>query len=468
MVHLKLSTIIDRLLERKLVPKWDSKNDGANRYEKLQFAGNQLRGEYRPDFLSEIAIAAISSMRVQRAAKAGTSPPDVTSIVPGRVAYFVDQLKHPDEVTLLREVYGNLFYLIGVLTGEKQRRSNLEGKLDPAEISSVMLRDRQDEDDFGQQLDKTLKLSDFFLRNNNHNTEAIDAPLRRFFSLVHGQTSRTPTKAEFAMYAAFSTGLKSACLSRQVGASITDKGGNVISTGCNDVPKAQGGLYSEDDGQQDHRCIKLQGGNCFNDQYKGELAEEIKGILKSDGVKDEIVTKIMLKVRRESRLRDLIEFSRSVHAEMDAIVSITRRGGPSIAGGSLYSTTFPCHSCARHIVAAGIVKVLYIEPYEKSLALDLHSDAIISDVEDDASTKVQFLHFEGVAPRQYQELFFAKGERKKNGKAIPYNSRHASKLRVQYLDGYRDLESKVLKFLIDTGFTEMQIAEISSPAALTD
>jgi tRNA(Arg) A34 adenosine deaminase TadA len=153
---------------------------------------------------------------------------------------------------------------------------------------------------------------------------------------------------------------------------------------------------------------------------------------------------------------------------MDAIVSITRRGGPSIAGGSLYSTTFPCHSCARHIVAAGIVKVLYIEPYEKSLALDLHSDAIISDVEDDASTKVQFLHFEGVAPRQYQELFFAKGERKKNGKAIPYNSRHASKLRVQYLDGYRDLESKVLKFLIDTGFTEMQIAEISSPAALTD
>lgn len=39
-------------------------------------------------------------------------------------------------------------------------------------------------------------------------------------------------------------------------------------------------------------------------------------------------------------------------------------------------TTFPCHYCARHIVAAGIYEVQYIEPYPKSKALQLHADAI--------------------------------------------------------------------------------------------
>src|SRR5262249_53249597 len=139
-------------------------------------------------------------------------------------------------------------------------------------------------------------------------------------------------------------------------------------------------------------------------------------------------------VRKSTRLRDLLEFSRSVHAEMDAIVSIARRGGPSVTGGSLYTTTFPCHNCARHIVAAGISKVFYIEPYEKSLALSLHSDSIASDAEETDGSKVQFLHFEGVAPRQYQELFSMKDERKKGGKAISTKLAQAAKVRVQYLD----------------------------------
>jgi deoxycytidylate deaminase len=105
----------------------------------------------------------------------------------------------------------------------------------------------------------------------------------------------------------------------------------------------------------------------------------------------------------------------SIRPRGDCDVSSARRGGPSLVGGSLFTTTFPCHNCARHIVAAGIKRVLYIEPYEKSLALELHDDAIVSDTDGDSESRVRFMHFEGVAPRQYQQLFAAKGERKKDG-----------------------------------------------------
>jgi len=465
-VHIKLSKIIEGLLDKGLVKSWDPAFDAVNRWEKLQHAGNQLRNNFTTDFLSEIGIAVISSLRIQKAVQGKSGQQlDIETLVPGRVAYLIDQLKHPDEVLLLREVYGNLFYLIGVLTGSKQRQKNLGAKLAPAEVTQVMERDRKEKDGFGQHLDKTLKLADFFLRNNYQNTETIEQPLKRFFSIVHGQTAKTPTKAEAAMYAAFSAGLRSACLSRQVGASIADIHGNIVSTGCNDVPKAQGGLYSEEDAPHDHRCVNLSGGRCFNDYHKDMFSQEIERILQSKGVDSAVAKSASAEIRSESRLKDLLEFSRSVHAEMDAIVSIARQGGGSVAGGSLFTTTFPCHNCARHIVAAGISKVYYIEPYEKSLALELHSDAIVADSEEDAEKRVQFLHFEGVAPRQYQELFFAKDERKENGVAVARRPRDARKLRRQYLDGYRDFESKVVQNVVNQGFKPDEIIEISFPAA---
>ena len=60
---------------------------------------------------------------------------------------------------------------------------------------------------------------------------------------------------------------------------------------------------------------------------------------------------------------------------MDALLSAGREG-VSTVGTRLFVTTFPCHYCARHIVGAGVYEVQYIEPYPKSLALELHNDAI--------------------------------------------------------------------------------------------
>ena len=119
-----------------------------------------------------------------------------------------------------------------------------------------------------------------------------------------------------------------------------------------------------------------------------------------------------------------------MHAEMDAILSASL-AGVSPKGCRLFVTTYPCHYCARHIVAAGIDEVQFIEPYPKSRATALHSDAITTESDDWVApsaaasqqargqaglpsddvarslpaSKVLFKPFVGASPRMYRRVF---------------------------------------------------------------
>jgi cytidine deaminase len=108
----------------------------------------------------------------------------------------------------------------------------------------------------------------------------------------------------------------------------------------------------------------------------------------------------------DARDLEITEFGRVVHAEMEAIISCARKG-LSVKGSTLYCTTFPCHVCAKHIVDAGISEVVFIEPYPKSKATDLHPDSIIVAHESGQSRgkRVLFRPFLGISPRRYGDLF---------------------------------------------------------------
>jgi len=122
------------------------------------------------------------------------------------------------------------------------------------------------------------------------------------------------------------------------------------------------------------------------------------------------------------------EFQRQVHAEMAALIDGARRG-VAVDGQTMYVTTFPCHNCAKHIIAAGLKHVIYLEPYPKSRAERLHGEEIELDspisaplvaesrveAQGDAAPKVVFSPYTGIAPRQYQRLFSMLGRGKKNG-----------------------------------------------------
>lgn len=467
--HIKISEYLEQSLPRESLK---SAGDKADRYISLQDIGNQLRGGHQSDILAEYAIKKIAEQRT----KAIPEEIEVTEYVPTRVAYLIDQLKHQDEVALLRAVYGNLFYQFGVLSTSSRRAGRLKAEGVPEQrISELMERDRRQREKNGQQLDKTLQLADFFIRNDHANVDALEYQIKRAIDLIHGLNGITPTKEEYGMYVAYASGLRSACLSRQVGASIMNKDGVIIATGRNDVPRPGGGLYGPEHGKSDARCVKLEEARCFNSQYIGNVAEGIRGLVSDkfkkeiDALKEEatneqkgildriniegLASDIITAANDDTRLGGLIEFSRSIHAEMDAIVSLAYKGGGCTEGATLFTYTFPCHNCARHIVAAGISCVYYLEPYEKSLAVQLHGDAIDVDGQPggmadriESGKKVEFLHFEGVAPRQYLNMFTPSGERKdSNGKAVKTNVRIAEKKIPEYLDDYREYEIKVVE-----------------------
>ena len=270
------------------------------------------------------------------------------------------------------------------------------------------------------------------------------------------------TMDEITPHAAYAEAAKSACLSKQVGAAVVSEKGELIGLGRNDVPQFGGGLYTEDAGAHDHRCHAWQDKRCHNDKKKDVLYQQIfdklkSGSLLAEGARIEDVTKAV----KATDIKSLIEYSRAVHAEMDAITSVARTHKAGLLGGTLYSTTFPCHSCARHIVASGVKKVLFIEPYPKSLATELHSDAV-SESESDEGKRVLFLQFSGIAPRNVLRLFNLGLTRKSgDGKLVKFDKKTASPVVKVSLDDYSTHEKWVIAELAEN---EQQASQGKQPA----
>ncbi|PZQ96206.1 MAG: deoxycytidylate deaminase [Cereibacter sphaeroides] len=425
---------------------------GSGRIKDLQVIGTELREKYGEDY---IAAKAIETIAVHRSASGGY---DESRMVPQpkrlRQATIIDSLKHPKETELLRRVYGGMYWQFTVFAPESVRETRLKAQgIEKDDLVGIFTRDENDrEGDHGQKVSKTAYLSDFFIRNDGQNDVRLTGVVDRFLEVIFNISVHTPTTDEAGMYAAVSAASKSACLSRQVGASIYSVAGELLGVGWNDVPRGRGGLYSASDGDEDHRCFKWGGKVCHNDRKKEDLYAKIyaklsridetsqKSLL-SDGVDlDQLRARL-----KETPVKDLIEYSRSIHAEMEAIVSAARSGKPGIVGGTLYTTTFPCHNCARHIVAAGISKVYYVEPYAKSLALELHSDSIT--VTDGADDKCEFLQYEGVGPDSILKLFHHGVERKKDGRAITNDKKTAQPILPPPMDGFTTHEKRVIKRL---------------------
>ncbi|MEX1361675.1 MAG: deaminase, partial [Nannocystaceae bacterium] len=279
--------------------------------------------------------------------------------------------------------------------------------------ADLLERDQQDDNNpkFGQSVRKTFPLADFFVDLECN----IKDQLERLIHLVFYHPHMSPTREEYGMFMAQAAALRSADTSRQVGAVIVDEDGELVATGCNEVPKPGGGIYWSGD-DPDHRDFR--GGTDPNALMGREVLHEVFKNLKAAGwLSDErakrppeglVEDARSIELFEHARVGNLIEFGRVVHAEMNALLHAARQG-VRIRGRALYCTTFPCHGCARHLIGAGIARVVYVEPYPKSLALDLYPNAI--EIGASGSTKLSFVPFTGVAPRRYLE-FFGYGRRK--------------------------------------------------------
>lgn len=404
----------------------------TDRIQELQVRGTRLRREFSADIVARLIVSTVIALNLEDPSK--------------RKAYLIDSLKHPDEVDYLRSVFGNAFYLVGVVATDGRRRQRLRERkgLDAEAFETLSRIDaRESGTEEGQRTIDTVVQADYFFANNYHTVDGIEKEANRFVRLIFGTRVDTPRLDEKGMSAAFIASNGSACLSRQVGAALFDASGEPMVTGCNDVPRFGGGLYSADS-ISDKRCWCF-GAKCYNDEEKSLILDEIRNhaatsLSKALGcLPEEISQQITESSLREeflenfssalnhSRVKDLIEFSRAVHAEMDAIVSAARVGRGALQGSTMYCTTYPCHNCAKHLIASGVARVVYLEPYEKSLARRLHPDAIADPMaEEPEANKLRLDLYSGAAPWRFDEFFKKDRQRKRDGRYID-RDRHPSK-----------------------------------------
>jgi cytidine deaminase len=277
--------------------------------------------------------------------------------------------------------------------------------------------------------------------------------IRRFIDLLFGSNEVTPTHDEYGMYLAKSASLRSSDLSRQVGAAIFRTSGEVVTLGCNEVPKAGGGTYWSGEARDARDFIA---GHDPNELRKIEiLVDLVDRLMRGEHLSSNLMAisdpteigRLLLAEEsdhavRDSRVMDILEFGRIIHAEMSAICDASRKG-VAVEGATLYCTTFPCHICATHVVASGIRQVVYLEPYPKSYASALHADSIAVDPTD-ITDKVTFRAFLGVSPYRYRDLF-EKGKRKYSGGLAQKWNRGARRPMIEvYFPSYFKAENRVV------------------------
>jgi deoxycytidylate deaminase len=360
--------------------------------EKMQTLGDHMRSSSK-DYAA-VAQGVISLVRTQRAKWNGVPLENGIAVEPNpkiKRAYIIESIRHPAEVSLFRLVYGSAFALVGVVCHEDTRqrrllekyfeRENRKASESLSKVQDLMDRDSDDKvNKFGQHVADAFWESDYFIDNTRDESDAqeftLNEDLGRFIDIITHSRIIRPTVAETGMHIAVSAQIRSSCLSRQVGAAILDREGNVLAIGSNEVPKAGGGVYGENDDEEfDRRCFACEKPHCSSNVEQNGLIQKLLDTfpkLREEGDETEILKKI-----RKIGFGALLEFTRAIHAEMDALTSAARKGIP-VKGATLFVTAFPCHYCARHIVAAGVDQVQYIEPYPKSRALTLHADSITS------------------------------------------------------------------------------------------
>ena len=403
-------------------------------------AGNKVRALFgQRGILAVDAIRKVRRARAKEHDRRSTKMPKIDGkLVPPedlpaeKTAYIIRQLKRKEEVKLLERVYGKQFIQISISQDKSSRLSHLaqralveQPNLDNDarhELARRLVRrdENEDEDDdgtkieFGQKLGEIFQYGDVFI--DAATSGSISKTCRRFVRALFGQTDIAPTKDEFGSYIAKAASLRSVDLSRQVGAAIVSKDGDLITVGCNEVPKPLGGNYWDEDEPKARDVDKRAEAN--KDETNRIIIDfltvlEKQNLLPTGETAKNVLTRPETKEAiNDSLIGDITEYGRMVHAEMNAVVDAARLGR-STKGATLYVTTFPCHNCAKHIIASGIKKVIFIEPYPKSRTELLYGDAIANT--ETEKKAIHFRHFSGISPRRYRDIFEKGKRRSKSG-----------------------------------------------------
>lgn len=183
----------------------------------------------------------------------------------------------------------------------------------------------------------------------------------KYVSLIMHPGLITPSLDEKMMQIAYTAKLNLGCLSRQVGASITNENGSLKAIGWNSVPEGQTPCLLRD--LNELNCTKSSSFSIY------EKSKEFKSYIKNEiliddkyGLNQSFCFKTIYTKNKPNEKGNQVH-TRSLHAEENAFMQLAKYGSEGIKGGTLYSTASPCELCSKKAYQLGMKKIVYIDPY---------------------------------------------------------------------------------------------------------
>ncbi|MHC1752998.1 deaminase [Humidesulfovibrio sp.] len=368
-------------------------------------------GKVKYDDLNTIAIEANKIIKFQRNRK------------DGRKNYFViDSFRNPAEVRYFRRRYGS-FYLCSLFAPKEYRRNKMGDRFDERADNRDAGKYKLTHELHKQDVPSCTLLADYAI-NTDKGIKHYQFEIVRLLTLIDFPGLVPPRTDEVFMNFAYAISLRSTCLSRQVGAVITNTEGFVIASGWNDVGSGQLGCslvciddykkFADDEHSISNWAPLIDHYNsaklfkdysdddyfCFKDlESKSYLLKKFDKTLQKSMFSDKFKKGDELKALKDELSVKRLEYARSLHAEENAILQAARFGGNGIANGTIYTTTFPCELCSKKIYQAQLGRIVYTEPYPDSL-----SETVFLK---DGVRQISIEQFEGVKSASFHRLFKA-------------------------------------------------------------
>jgi len=304
----------------------------------------------------------------------------------------LDALRNPYEISYLRDKYPS-FYAVSIWAEEKDRRSRLTDKNYPVSVINNF-----DETEYPtkkvslndmftfQNIEKCTEMSDIHIVNNDYYMNEVGEPIKdnnkqslkkqlvRYLSLMKHPGLVIPTHEERTMQIAFTAKYNSGCISRQVGAVITDKDFSLKTIGWNTVPEGQTPCLLRDcytlldKGTPEETLLE-----SYSDFERGEDSDPQFSNSKTfkECLREKFPTTInesdfggrnVSYCFKDTYNGNLIHAG-ALHAEENAFLQISKYGGQGVVGGKLFTTASPCELCSKKAYQLGIRDIYYIDLY---------------------------------------------------------------------------------------------------------
>jgi deoxycytidylate deaminase len=283
----------------------------------------------------------------------------------------IDAIRNPLEAIFFQERYSS-FFLVAVSAPEEDRVRRLkelkhtDDSIKKIDNNENTANDLNEQRFFSvQDIPACLQRADIYISNPDgaHKFQGLANQLIRFVSLIRRPGIVTPTAMERCMQIAYTAKLNSGCISRQVGAVVTDKNFSIRAVGWNDTPHGQVpcNLRNRDDLVNGRDAVAYSVFEKTNEAYLGffrEKNERLTGI--PEGLNKAFCFKSDY---NEHRDKDNQVHTRSLHAEENAFLQVSKYGLASVEGGTLFTTASPCELCAKKAYQLGIKEIFYVDPY---------------------------------------------------------------------------------------------------------